>query len=96
MADIPLFGTAYFFSPILFAGLWNMGVTASNFMAMPEASVNKNSNFLLGKDDIGFSGELFVVYPVPVSKREQLLSYKKFNGCILTFYVGHDLAAPFF
>ena len=70
MADIPFFGTAYFFGPILFAGLWNMGVTTSNFMAMPEASVNKNGNFLLSKNDVGFTGKLFVVYPVSVSKSE--------------------------
>lgn len=48
-------------------------------MAMPEASMDKNGDFRFGKYQIGRTGQVTPVQPVPITKSSGSLAYRNFG-----------------
>ena len=71
-----------------------MGVPASAIMPVPVTPVNENGYFLLGKDNIGFARQCFIIDPVPVSHCKEAAAYHHLNAGILALDVGHDFTSP--
>ena len=80
--------------PICLIRLAGVSISAPTIVPMPIASMDKDCDFLLGEYYIRLSWESFVIDPIAVSQRKQILPHHKFNTGVLALDMRHNLAPP--
>lgn len=62
-------------------------------MPMPEAAIHKYDSPAPGKNQIGLTGQILYMEPIPQSESMQRSSNQQFRLCISAFYGSHVPAA---
>lgn len=65
-------------------------------MPVPEAAVHKNHGFVFWENNVGFSGQLFNIQPVPKPIGKKEFPRQHFRLGVLRFYAAHIVASRLF
>jgi hypothetical protein len=66
------------------------------FVSVPETTVNKNDGFVFGQNNVGFSGQVFYIQPVPESVGKQKPPHQYFRLCVFALNAAHVKGAGCF
>ena len=69
---------------------------AAILVTVPKATVNEYGNLVLGKNDVGFAGQVLSVQPKAVAMCKQKASHQNFGFGVFAFDVRHTFLTLFF
>jgi hypothetical protein len=69
------------------------GGALTTFMSMPKATVHENDASTAGKDNIGCTGQILEMSPIPISGPPQRSSDNQLGGRIFLPYPRHQTTA---